>query len=79
MNDTTAEQSAEPKSGIRGVIGLFLGSEVVLLPLHIPSCQLTANTSRAGVYNIPECAEEKRDENFFELISISVEQVCPLE
>ena len=33
----------------------------------------------AGVYDIPECAEEKRNENFFELISIPLEMVFPIE
>jgi hypothetical protein len=33
----------------------------------------------AGVSNIPECAEEKQDANFFELISVPIETVCPME
>ena len=33
----------------------------------------------AGVYNIPECAEEKQDSNFFEMISIPIEMICPME
>ena len=33
----------------------------------------------AGVYNIPECAEEKQDSNYFELISIPIDAVCPIE
>ena len=33
----------------------------------------------AGVFNIPECAEEKQDSNFFELISIPIEAACPME
>jgi hypothetical protein len=33
----------------------------------------------AGVYDIPECAGQKRDENFFEQISVPVDSVCPME
>ena len=33
----------------------------------------------AGVYYIPECVEDERDENFFEQISIPVEIVYPME
>ena len=33
----------------------------------------------AGVSNIPECAEEKQDLNFFELIAVPIEPVCPME
>jgi len=33
----------------------------------------------AGISNIPECAEEKQDQDYFELISVPVEMVCPME
>jgi hypothetical protein len=33
----------------------------------------------AGVSNTLECAEEKQDANFFELISVPMETVCPME
>ncbi len=33
----------------------------------------------AGVLDLPECADEKQDEKFFERIAIPVEAVCPIE
>jgi hypothetical protein len=33
----------------------------------------------AGVYDIPECAGQQRDESYFEQISVPVDPVCPME
>ena len=62
-----------------GQVGTWTGSIYIYTDPDADGPVMSISEKIAGVYNLPECAQKRQDEKFFEQVSIPLDPMCPVE